>query len=221
MFIYHFCYDLDYYGFLNQDFDHDLFWIRFRIIIVTLFLFLVGVSLRLATFHHLNPRRYLRRLGLLILYAGLVSIATWQMFPHAAVFFGILHFIAVASILGLLFVRLGSLNLVLGGAIIFIGLVIEHPFFNQPAWQWIGMMTYLPQTVDYVPLLPWFGVVLIGIYLGQLLMQLPAATALQHWQSNHLASQGLRLAGQHSLHIYMLHQPVFMGILYIVYKLWN
>lgn len=221
MFIYHFCYDLDYYGFIQQDFDHDPFWTRFRIVIVSLFLLLVGISLRLATQYGINPRRYLRRLGLLILYACLVSLSTWIMFPKAAVFFGILHFIALASILGLLFTRLGSINLWLGIALIFVGLSVEHPFFNQPLWQWIGLMTHLPRTVDYVPLLPWFGVVLIGIYLGQQLHKLPQSSPLRRWQTGNKFDRSLVLAGRHSLHIYMLHQPLFMGILYIVYKLWN
>lgn len=104
----------------------------------------------------------------------------------------------------------------LGTGLVIIGQVFEHPFFDQPLLQWFGLMTKLPATVDYVPLIPWFGVVLIGIYLGQVLSQRPAESFFLRWQSDHPVSQSFTLAGRYSLHIYMLHQPLFLGILYII-----
>ena len=226
MFIYHFSYDLDYYGFIQQNFASGDFWINFRLIIVTLFLTIMGVSLYLASYHGLRKKRFLQRLLLLIFYSLLVSISSWVMFPKAFIFFGILHFITVASVLGLVFVRLsainpgkhnlGILNLFLGLSFILIGMFFEHPAFDQAYLKWFGLMTTLPITVDYVPLLPWFGVVLIGIYMGQILSQRPTESFLPRWQSNHPFSKSLAFAGRHSLHIYMLHQPLFLGILYII-----
>ena len=78
------------------------------------------------------------------------------------------------------------------------------------------MVTQLPVTVDYVPIFPWFGVVLIGIYLGQRFSLLANNSALRNWQSQNLGSDMLILGGRYSLHIYMLHQPLFLGILYII-----
>lgn len=224
MFIYHFCYDLNYYGYIQQNFNYDEFWINFRLIIVTLFLLIMGISLYLASYRGLHKKRFQQRLILLIFYASLVSISSWMMYPKAMVFFGILHFIAVASILGLVFVRLdkinlGIINLFLGIALIAVSQTIKHPFFDQSLLQWFGLMTKLPITVDYVPLLPWFGVVLIGVYLGQLLAQLPPDSFFVHWQSRDPGSKLLILGGRYSLHIYILHQPLFLGILYIISKI--
>lgn len=219
MFIYHFSYDLDYYGYIQQNFSHDKFWINFRSTIVTLFLTIVGISLYLASYQKLNKKRFRQRLILLIIYSALVSISSWVMYPKAMIFFGILHFITVASILGLCFIRMGKINLLLGSALIILPLLVKHPFFDQAFMQWFGLMTRLPITVDYVPLLPWFGVVLIGIYLGQILTQLPAESFFICWQSRHPASKLLALGGRYSLHIYMLHQPLFLGILYIITQL--
>ena len=216
MFIYHFCYDLDYYGFINIDFAIDNFWLNFRTLIVTFFLIIMGISLYLACYRGLNIRPFQKRLLLLIFYSSIVSISSWMIFPTAMIFFGILHFITVASILGLLFVRLKIINLLLGISFILIGQFMEYPIFNQPYLQWLGLMTTLPIAVDYVPLLPWFGVVLIGMYLGQLLAQQPTNSFLRSWQSNHPVSNVLALGGRHSLHIYMLHQPLFLGFLYII-----
>ena len=216
MFIYHFSFDLDYYGFIQQDFYHDAFWLNFRLLIVTLFLTIVGISLYLASYRGLRKKRFQQRLLLLIFYSALISISSWVMYPKAMIFFGILHFITVASVLGLLFIRLGIINLFLGITLIVIAQLIQHPFFDQTFSQWFGLMTKLPITVDYVPLLPWFGVVLIGIYLGQLLTQCHPESFFLCWRSEHPASKLLILGSRYSLHIYMLHQPLFLGILYII-----
>jgi uncharacterized membrane protein len=216
MFIYHFSFDLDYYGFIQQNFLQDAFWINFRLLIVTLFLTVMGVSLYLASYRGLNKKRFRQRLLLLIFYSSLVSISSWIMYPKAMIFFGILHFITVASVLGLLFVRLGIINLLLGISLIIISQFVQHSFFDQTYMQWFGLMSKLPIAVDYVPVLPWFGVVLIGMYLGQMLAQSPAESFFSSWQSNNTASNLLVLGSRYSLHIYMLHQPLFLGILYII-----
>ena len=216
MFIYHFCFDLDYYGFIQQDFTRDEFWINFRIVIVSLFLLVMGISLYLSCYRGLSEKRFRQRLFLLIFYSSLVSISSWIMYPKSMIFFGILHFITVASILGLLFIRLGKINLILGLLLIVISQTVSFAFFDQAYLQWFGLMTKHPITVDYVPLLPWFGVVLIGLYLGQILAQLPSKSFLKQWQSTHATSNILALGGRYSLHIYMLHQPLFLGILYII-----
>ena len=216
MFIYHFSYDLNYYGFIQQDFTQDAFWINFRIVIVSLFLLIMGISLYLSCYRGLSKKRFQRRLLLLIFYSSLVSLASWVMHPKAIIFFGILHFIAVASVLGLLFIRLGKINLIIGISLIFLPQIISHAFFDQAYLQWFGLMTKLPVSVDYVPLLPWFGVVLLGIYLGQKLSQLPGNSPLKKRETTNITSKTLALTGRHSLHIYMLHQPLFLGILYII-----
>ncbi len=216
MFSYHFSFDLNYFGFLQLDFYHNPFWLNYRTLIVSLFLGLVGVSLSLATRYGFKPRAYFRRLGLLIVFAILVSIVTYIQFSDRMIFFGILHFIALASVLGLAFVRFYWLNLVLGAGLVVLGTQFQNAVFNQPWLQWIGLMTHKPFTEDYVPLLPWFGVVLLGIFIGKLVFQKQPQAWLQNWQSTHPFMRTLSFGGKHSLIIYMLHQPVFMGLLYLV-----
>lgn len=216
MFVYHFSYDLNYFGYIQQHFTQDPFWISFRTLIVSLFLTIMGISLYLASYRGLRKKRFRQRLFLLIFYAALVSFGSWTMFPNAMIQFGILHFIAVASVLGLLFIRLGIANLFLGITLIILSQVIHLPVFDQPALQWIGFTTHLPVAVDYVPLLPWFGVVLIGLYLGQVLSLRPKKSVLIQWRAKHPINKLLSLGGRYSLHIYMLHQPLFLGILYII-----
>ena len=138
MVIYHFCFDLSYYGLAGFDFYRDTFWLNARSFILSQFLGLVGVSLVLATSTGLNAKRYLRRLLLLLASAAFVSLSTWWMFGDRFVFFGVLHFIAVASVLGLLFIRAGWLNLFLGVGVIVFSLHYQSAWFDVPGWRWIG-----------------------------------------------------------------------------------
>lgn len=213
MVIYHFCFDLSYFGLAGFDFYNDPLWLNFRTVIVSLFVWVVGVSLVLATRDGFNSRRYLRRLGLLIASAAAVSLGSWLMFAERFIFFGILHFIALASVIGLLFVRTGMVSLLVGAGIIVTANSVQLPWFDQPAWQWIGLMTYKPPTEDYVPLLPWLGVVLLGIYAGPYVARLAP-----RWQQAGEARlcRALALGGRHSLWIYLLHQPLLIGTLWAV-----
>ena len=215
MVVYHFCYDLNYFQLAGFDFYRDPFWLNLRTLIVSLFLGLVGISLVLASEHGINWRRYFRRLGLLLLCAVAISIISYLMFPGRTIFFGILHFIAFASVAGLLFVSWPKVSLVVGLGLIGLDLVYQHPLFNQAWLQWVGLMTHKPPTEDYVPVIPWFGVVLLGIFIGQQLLQRPALQGIRSWRSNIPPARGLAFAGRHSLLIYMLHQPILLGSLWL------
>jgi len=219
MFSYHFCFDLDYYGYVSIRFNSDPFWLNYRALIVSLFLGLVGFSLYLAHHREWRQKAWARRFSLLLLAASAVSLGSYLMYPQSFIFFGILHFITVASLLGLAFVRLGYLNLLLGAAILLIGNYFAHPFFNQAPWQWLGMMTERPVTEDYVPLFPWFGMVLVGMGLAHWSKNNHSLTRLLQWQNHTPLVTGLSFAGRHSLLIYLLHQPIFLGLLFLVTKL--
>ena len=218
MFTYHFTFDLNYFGVVAFDFNNDLRWLGFRAAIVSLFCALVGVGLVLGPGRKLDWQRYGRRLVAVGTCAALASAGSYFMFPKTFIFFGILHFIFVASLFGLAFLRFTWLNLILGAALIVFGSTLKLPFFDQSALQWIGMMTHKPITEDYVPLLPWFGVVLIGMFL--------ARRAQAHGWFENFGSVGLRnpfakllaFGGRHSLIIYMLHQPIFIGVLTLLLR---
>lgn len=221
MFIYHFCFDLNYFGHVRLDFNHQPFWLGFRALIVSLFLGVVGISLQLAHTRHWRARPFFQRLGLLVGAALLVSLSSYLIYPNSFIFFGILHFIAVASLLGLLFLKLYYLNLILGVLVISIGLTVSQPFFDQPALQWFGLVTHKPITEDYVPLLPWFGVVLIGMFLGRWAVTQQPIPAWLQWQNEHFVSRTLAFGGKHGLLIYLLHQPILLGLLYLITRLVN
>lgn len=212
MFAYHFCFDLSYYGFVSIDFNNTPFWLGARTFIVTLFLLLVGISLQLANASGIRWPATWRRVATIGVAAAGVTIASMLLFPRSYIFFGILHFIALASLLGLPFLRYRWLTLATAIGVLLLDLTFSSPLFNQPLLQWFGLMTYKPFTEDYVPLLPWFGAVLLGIFIGSWMVQVQHQ--FSRWQGNSGAWSLTRMAGRHSLLLYLIHQPILLGLLY-------
>lgn len=212
MIAYHASFDLNYHGWIHQDFNNSSFWLAARAGIVSLFLLLVGVSLVLNA-QRANAASFWRRQAKLLAACIAVSLGSYMMFPRSFIFFGILHFILLACLLGRLCVRFDRANLAAALLVLLAGVFYSNPLFNTPSLQWLGFMTYKPFTEDYVPFFPWFGVVLAGIFLGQRIIAKPA------WLTDHHPGSWMRqlsLAGRHSLVIYLLHQPVLLGILSMV-----
>lgn len=219
MFAYHFAFDLNYFGLIRQDFNHDPFWLTARSLILGSFLFLSGVSLALATADGIHWQRYLRRLATIGACAGLVSAGSYLMFPKSWIWFGVLHCITIAGLLLPLFLPLGRWLLPVGLAIVAVGAFVAHPLFDSPALQWIGLMTRKPMTEDYVPLLPWFGVVLVGAG-AVLAFRTPSVVArLAAAPMTHPMPAILVVSGRNSLLLYLLHQPVLLGTLWLFVSL--
>lgn len=219
MFAYHFCFDLAYFRLIQQDFYNDTRWIAWRSVILSSFLLLVGVGLALAHAARWNWPRYGRRLAQIAGCALLVSIGSYLMFPDSWIYFGVLHHIALASVLALPLLRWPRLALAVGVVLVAAGAALRHTFFDAPAWHWFGLMTFKPRTEDYVPLLPWFGVVLIGIFAGSALAQPALRERLAAWRAAHALSRALAWGGRHSLWLYMVHQPIFIGALILAFGL--
>ena len=79
----------------------------------------------------------------------------------------------------------------------------ELDFLNGRAWNWLGFITRKPVTEDYVPVLPWLGVMLLGFVVTRTWPQL--------WRGG--APRPLAVLGRWSLSFYMVHQPVLIGAL--------
>ncbi len=221
MFSFHFSYDLVAYGFAHWNFYTDPFWLNYRTLIVTCFLSVMGMSMYLAHQAEIQWPALRRRLIQLGGCAALVSISSFFFAGERWISFGILHFITLASLLGIWFVRYPIIGLIVALSAIFIGNQFHFTLFDQSGLHWVGLMTQKPATEDYVPLLPWFGVVLFGSSMMYLTVKQGWLPQLQTWQGNGWFAQRLRWLGRHSLLIYMLHQPLFLGILYPLHLLYR
>jgi uncharacterized membrane protein len=210
MIAYHFAFDLSWMKVVAIDFNHDPFWLTARDFIVAWFLLLVGVSLVLARDAQQSTHAFWRRIVIIVVCAALVSAASYVIFPQSFISFGILHSIAIASILARPLVRWPFVAFAVGVAIIVAGATLQFAVFDARWLNWVGMMTHKPPTEDYVPLFPWLGVVLVGVAAGTWIIHRERAVMIR---LGRVAPKWLDWLGRHSLLVYMVHQPILVGIL--------
>ena len=213
---FHFGFDLNYFGLLQppHNFHRDALWTTQRVCIVSLFVFCAGLSQAVALQALQGgprfPSAFWRRWAQVAGCAVLVSAGSALMFPRTWIQFGVLHGIAVMLILCRLAAPLRAWLLPLGALCVVLPRVLKLPLFDHPALSWIGLVTRLPVTEDYVPVLPWLGVMLWGLAAGQWLLQHRRAVLSAPLPA---ALQPLAVLGRWSLSFYMLHQPVLIGAL--------
>ena len=217
MVVYHTTYDLDTLG--GYDIQSTSgYWALFADVTAGLFLFLVGISLAISCARTGRTGwslfgKYLAR-GLRILAYGMVLTLVFLVLGMGVVAFGILHLIGVSIILAYPFLRLRFTNLVLGVLILAAGLYIMA---LDPISQsfWLLPFGVVPEGVimpDYRPLLPWFGVVLIGLFFGNVVYSGGGHIASLTDKAPLLARPLLPL-GRNSLFIYLIHQPIIIVLL--------
>jgi uncharacterized membrane protein len=177
------------------------------------FLLLVGAGLVLANGDGVRWRSFALRIARIGGAALLITAATRIAFPQSYIFFGILHCIAVSSVLGLPFVFLPAWIAALGAlAVLLAPRVVVHPLLDAPEFYFLGLGRGLPDSNDWVPLFPWFGMVLAGIALARLLRPALSGSALARWRARHVLTRGAAFAGRHSLAVYLIHQPVLLAL---------
>jgi uncharacterized membrane protein len=216
---FHFSFDLNQFGFIQQDFYRDPLWTWQRTFILSLFLFCAGMGQAMAVAQGQSWPRFWVRWVQVAACALLVTAGSWWMYPQSFIYFGVLQGIALMLIIVRLTAHWGAWLWFLGGVVVAIKYIAVYAIstgasaelihiFNSPALNWMGVITRKPITEDYVPLLPWLGVMWWGAAAGawwsrpgghRLLGAIPPL-----WQP-------LVLIGRWSLSYYMVHQPIMIG----------
>ncbi len=216
MAIYHFGWDLEFFGYLAPGTTGQGGWKIFARCIASSFLYLVGFSLVLAHGRTIRWRPMGKRLLQIVAAAAAITAITYSMSSENFIFFGILHQIALASVLGLLFLRLPPLlTLVVAALVIAAPFYARSDIFNHPALAFVGLSTLIPLSNDYVPLFPWFGAVLIGIATARIAEHTNALTWFSGGISPSFLQKPLSFIGRHSLAFYLIHQPVLISLVYV------
>lgn len=213
MVVFHGAWDLSNADLIAADVSGDPRWQWFARCIAASFLMITGVSLVLAHGSGFNARRFWRRWLLLAGAAALVTLGTWFMFPDGYVFFGILHHIALASLITLPCVGWPpALTLLAGLLAIALPHLVRSTLFDSALLVWTGLAERVPDSVDFVPLFPWIGFVLAGVALGRVIRHRLVANG---WQARNAVARLTALAGRHSLAFYLVHQPVILGLIWL------
>jgi uncharacterized membrane protein len=211
MTVFHASFDLNNFRLIApQDFYRDPFWTGQRLVIVSIFLACAGASQAVAQQQGVGWPRFWQRWWRIAACAVAVSIGSWWMFPHSWISFGVLHGMALMVLLVRLLARFGQGTLT---ALAVLALAapqwLADPFFDSRWTNWIGLVTHKPRTEDYVPLLPWLGVMLAGFVLARLLLAHRPAFVSGPVPA---ALHPLATLGRWSLGYYMVHQPVLIGL---------
>jgi uncharacterized membrane protein len=215
MALYHFVFDLEMFGFLAPQTATTGGWRLLAYATASSFLALAGISLWLAHGSGINWPKALRRIGVIAGAAALISVATWVAIPQAFIHFGILHAIALSSLFGLALLRLPpGLLLALALFAIWAPHGLRADLFNAPWLWWVGLSTSIRAAADYVPILPWIAPFLIGLATAKLLSRFDAWPRAQTGPVSRLQRR-LAWPGRHSLAIYLLHQPVLIGLIWL------
>jgi len=224
MITYHLFFDLNYFGVYSMDL-YSLPVLLFLYPIGTVFLLLVGISLTLsysrAKQTHTKAQlriKYLKRGSGIFGLGMLVTLVTW-VYPHDGfIVFGVLHCIGLSILLAYPLISSRALAFLVGVLCIGLGVFLQNMVTVDFPWLlWIGFVPRQFYTLDYFPLLPWFGVVLIGISLGNTLYQNNTRRFKINEYSHNPVSRLFCFLGRYSLLVYLLHQLLIVGLLYVFF----
>ena len=218
MVIYHLLWTLWFVRVLPEIVLYAGFWKYFQRTTASLFIVLVGVSLVISYNRALQKRgnlnglwwKFLRRGAMLFGFGVVIDLVT-RAANTGFVDFGVLHLIGFSVAVAYPFLRFRWPNLVLYVIFFLVGGYVETIHVNTRWLVWLGLTPERYGPVDFFPIFPWFGVVLLGVFLGHLLydgnrrhISLPN---LSGWLPFNL----LEFLGRHSLFIYLVHQPLIFG----------
>lgn len=220
MMIYHLLWDLWFLQVLPNIVLWEGFWKYFQRATATTFVLLAGASMALMAQRtpvgSEKDRRQVRGMvlrGAKIVGLGMVLTLVIRLSGIGRLDFGILHLLGLAMILAIPFRRLRWTNVVVWVVLYVLGgwmLRVDGPTL------WLIPLGLAPDgyaPLDYFPLVPWFGVVLLGMGLANLLYGPEGRRfALPAWGDS-APVRLLRPLGQHSLVMYVVHQPLLWALL--------
>jgi len=198
MLVLNFVTDLNHFGLMNTE-TGDMWWWLARIT-ASLFVGISGVSYFLAHRLEYDFTKTSGRTKRLIFWAFVITIITYIFEPSVYVRFGVLHLLALASIVAFPVARKPEFALGIGLILLII------PLSSNSNLVWFGLSETVI-AVDYFPLNPWLGIFFIGLALAsRIYPEGKPLTGIQ-WPEKWL------WFGRNTLTIYVIHQPILIGLL--------
>ncbi len=222
MICYHFIFDLAFFGAYAGNM-YATSWQLVARSIGTTFILVMGISLTLR-YHRLVPEldqkqlflKYLQRGATLFGWGMVITVVTYFVLGHGFVVFGILHLLGLSVILAFPFLRSRWVSLVVGSMAVALGFYLGGLRVVTPWLLWLGVPQFGRHMVDYYPLLPWLGFALLGVFVGLSLYPLGGRRFTLPDLSHTPPVRALSYLGRHSLPIYLIHQPILLGLLILV-----
>jgi len=199
MLVLNFVTDLNHFGIMNTETGDQWWWLAR--IAASLFVGISGVSYFLAHRLEYDFTKTSGRTKRLIFWAFVITIITYIFEPSAYVRFGVLHLLALASIVAFPVARKPEFALGIGLILLII------PLSSNSNLVWLGLRETGFIAVDYFPLNPWLGIFFIGLALASRIYPEGKPLTEIQWPEKWL------WFGRNTLTIYVIHQPILIGLL--------
>lgn len=216
----HLMWDLDF--FKIYPLNNDIY--QLNKIVAFMFLFLVGICLSITSKRKTPLQQLKRGLGIFNIGIGLTIISMFVM-PERPIVFGVLHCIGLSIILSIPLLKTKQSTvymhcivlMILGLLCCIAGLILDNVVIVNPSVPQLIIGLHQQEiwrhTIDYFPLLPWFGVVVTGISMGTILYREGKRQFIIPDFIQKKSPIFLSYLGKHSLYVYLLHQPVLVGFI--------
>ncbi|MCJ8312691.1 MAG: DUF1624 domain-containing protein [Saccharospirillaceae bacterium] len=226
MAMFHFFYYLSNFSGWRFSYDDPKVYLS-RLIVMTLFLGCVGFGLALQAKRGYKWQSFLFRTGKLGVGALTISIATYLIVPDHWIYFGILQFLFISTFIAIPFSFLPKTSLFVGCTIIlghfFVSgqltpqisqqLIEQYSIQNLPFYfslqflfDFLQPLLNLPNsTFDITYFIPWFGLILIGIFIGHSNIKVANLPNIKVFRI-------LSWMGQRSLPLYFIHAIILVPI---------
>ncbi len=216
MTIFHFSWDLENFGYAHHGMTNEFGWKLLARGTASSFLFIAGFSLYLSHGKAIRWPAFWRRFALIAAGAAIITIGTYFATPDRFVFFGILHQLALGSLIALAFLALPwPMTVIAAVAVLFANQYLRNEFFDHAIFWWTGLGSIDPPTNDFVPVFPWTAAILAGVAIAKALTKSGALPRLAAMNATaNPIGKALAWLGNYSLPYYLIHQPVLFGLIW-------
>ncbi len=207
MLISNFVTDLQYFAGYSE---FEQFWRAFALLTASMFVFISGVSIWISHFRWKGYEKFFKRFAKLFGLGLIITAFTKTFLEEGTIYFGVLHFLGVASVLVIPFLRFGVKNLILA-PLFLAGKILVGNFHSDNIFLLPLGVTPVPFfTFDFFPIFPWFGVFLLGVGTGALIYP----EGVRRFEVSFPKElRCFAFLGRHTLKVYLVHQPIFGAIL--------
>lgn len=225
----HFSYDIRYeFGFDTFDYlTSGWFWEFVHPVIIVLFVSLSGIC---CTFSHNNFIRGIKLFSVALAFTGVTFFVTYFMHIDCLIIFNVLHMLSISTLvyalisfiekkanikkeqMTLFLILVGVYIIILNNRLYYYNDVTSNMLFYPLGISIKGE----PMVADYMPLIPWLGVFLVGSGAGRMLYGNKKTLFPNTPKVVHKIISPLTFLGRHSLLVYIIHQPIMYGILYLI-----
>ena len=210
--------------------ESDWYEVFVHPIILVLFVGLSGIC---CSFSKNNLKRGLKLLGVALAFTVVTGFITYFMDIYCFILFNVLHMLSVSTLFYALVIFImdklklseNAKTLILGLLGIYIMCLVMHiHYYDGVSSNRLLIPTGIsvegaPSVVDYMPLIPWMGVFLTGSAIGRLCYKDKKSVFATPSPLICKIKAPLEFLGRHSLIVYLIHQPIGYGILYVIFKL--